>query len=122
MLYLTLPFIVQASPGAKQLKLLGEVNGEARRGSERPPSPSLPPPLPPSPMLERRVLPVLYKLFAELPGAVPVQFLVVGTAPAQVPIKLNVITGHFRIRFQSKIQTEFTSGSGSHISSGHMMM
>ena len=32
MLYLTLPFIVQASPSAKQLKLLGEVNGEARRG------------------------------------------------------------------------------------------
>ena len=50
MLYLTLPFIVQASPGAKQLKLLGEVNGEARRGSERPPLlPLLTSPLPPSP-------------------------------------------------------------------------
>ena len=45
MLYLTLPFIVQASPGAKQLKLLGEVNGEARRGPPLPP-PSLPLSLP----------------------------------------------------------------------------
>ena len=40
MLYLTLPFIVQAFPGAKQLKLLGEINGEARRGPPLPPSPS----------------------------------------------------------------------------------